>query len=145
MRYAAAKAYADNAAQTSVNSANPKELIVLVYEKIFENLRAGKIEITQGRYGIDFFTKASDLINLGLLASLDYQKGGEISKNLKTIYEWALKKINEARVEKSSEKVQNVIDIMIPLYEGWKQISNVNMASTKLDVDPLQIDEMQAI
>jgi len=145
MRYAAAKAYADNAAQTSVNSANPKELIVLVYEKIFENLRAGKIEITQGRYGIDFFTKASDLINLGLLASLDYQKGGEISKNLKTIYEWALKKINEARVEKSPEKVQNVIDIMIPLYEGWKQISNVNMASTKLDVDPLQIDEMQAI
>jgi len=119
----AAKAYSDSAAQTAVSSADSRELIILVYEKIFEHLRAGKIEIREGKYGINFFTKATDLINLGLLASLDYQKGGDISKNLKIIYEWSLKMINEARINKSEDQVQAVIEVLMPLYEGWVAIS----------------------
>jgi len=118
----ASKAYAENEAVTSVSGANSRQLIVLVYQRIFDQLRLGKLEIAKGNYGIDFFSKASDLINVGLLASLDYKKGGEIAQNLKVIYEWSLKSINEARVTRSPEKVQDVIDTLIPLYEAWTEI-----------------------
>ena len=117
-----AKIYSNNAAETSVSSSNPRELIILVYERIFDQLRIGKMELMQDRFGIDVFTKASTLINLGLLASLDYEKGGEIAKNLKAVYEWALKTINEGRVNKSPKKIQDVIDVLTPIYEGWKEL-----------------------
>ena len=117
------KFYSDNDAETSVSSSNSKQLIVLVYGKIFEQLRTGQFELTQGRFGIEFFTKASDLINLGLLASLDFKKGGEIAHNLKIIYEWSLKTIIDARIQKSPEKVQEVIDVLTPLYEAWEEMA----------------------
>jgi flagellar protein FliS len=117
------KKYSDNEAETAVSSSNSRELIILVYERIFDQLRSGKFELSQGRFGIEFFTKASDLINLGLLASLDLKKGGEIASNLKSLYEWSLRSINEARINKSEEKIQEVIDVLIPLYEAWKEIA----------------------
>jgi len=116
------KVYSDNDAETAVSSSNSKELIILVYERIFDQLRTGKFELSQGRFGINYLSKASDLINLGLLSSLDLRKGGEIANNLKLIYEWALKAINEARIKKSPEKIQEVIDVLWPLYEAWEEI-----------------------
>lgn len=127
-----AKTYANNNMQTLVASSNSKELIVLVYDKIFEHLRVAKLELNENRYGIEFFTKASDLINLGLLASLDLQKGEEIASNLKLIYEWALDKILEARLKKSPEMVQEVIDILTPLYEAWVYLGDPNISSNSI-------------
>jgi len=126
-----AKAYANNDVQTSVASSSSEELIILVYEKIFEHLRVAKLELIENRYGIEFFTKASDLINLGLLASLDLQKGGEIASNLRSIYEWALDKILEARLKKSPEMVQDVINTLTPLYEAWVFLGNPNISSNR--------------
>ena len=57
-----------------------------------------------------------------MLATLDFNKGGEIANNLKLIYEWALRAINEARIKKSPEKIQEVIDVLTPLYEAWQEI-----------------------
>jgi flagellar protein FliS len=126
-----AKAYANNDVQTSVASSSSEELIILVYEKIFEHLRVAKLELIENRYGIEFFTKASDLINLGLLASLDLQKGGEIASNLRSIYEWALDKILEARLKKSPEMVQDVINTLTPLYEAWVFLGDSNISSNR--------------
>jgi flagellar protein FliS len=118
----ASRAYSNNQAETDVSSSNSKDLILLVYERVFDNLRQGKREIEEGKYGIHFFSKASDLIHHGLLAALDHNKGGDISRNLDKIYKWALQEIIQARAEKSSHRIQNVIDTLTPLYEAWAQI-----------------------
>jgi flagellar secretion chaperone FliS len=115
----AAKKYAETKLNTSVNIASSKELIGMVYEKIFEHLKNGKIELENTRYGVESFTKASELINLGLLASLDLTKGGEIALNLKKIYEWSIFAILDARVKREPEKIQDVINVLSLLYEGW--------------------------
>ena len=65
------------------------------------------------------FSKASDLINIGLLASLDMDKGAPIAENLRLIYNWALTNILQARLKKSPDLIQKVIDVLTPLYEGW--------------------------
>ena len=118
----ASKAYKNNSVESGVASASPIELIILVYERVLENLKLGKNEIELGFYGINYFDNASNLINLGLLAPLDYEKGKEIALNLKNIYGWCLKEIISARLEKSPEKIQKVIDVLVPLYEGWLAI-----------------------
>ena len=70
-----AQAYGNTAVETAVTSSSSKELIILVYEKINEHLLQGKKELELGQPGVEVFTKAVDLINLGLIASLDKGKG----------------------------------------------------------------------
>ena len=117
----AAKAYASNNVHGGVIDSDPIELVVLVYERALDHLKLGKVAVEQGEYGIDHFTKANDLIQKGLLA--DYSQGEDIAQNLSAIYEWTLREIIKGRVEKSPEKIQEVINVLTPLYEGWLGLS----------------------
>jgi len=114
-----ALAYAANSIETGVVAANSSQLIVLVYERLFDHLKIGKKELESGRYGIESFTKAHDLIQQGLVACIDYKEGGDIAQSLGAIYDWALREIINARVAKSPEKVQEILDVLTPLYEAW--------------------------
>ena len=119
----AAKAYGATQDHTGVSASDPAQLIVMVYERLFDHLRAGKVGMANGDYAIESFTKAHDLIQQGLLACLDRQAGGEIAESLSAIYEWALREIVEARTTKAPEKIENVIAVLTPLYEGWLSLS----------------------
>jgi flagellar protein FliS len=119
----ALKAYADSSVSTSVSMSTSNELIVLVFEKIFDYLRIGKIALENNKLAIEEFTKINDLINLGLVASLNREEGGEIAKNLEFIYLWAMNKITEARLTKSHEKIDDVTRVLMPIYESWQLLS----------------------
>jgi flagellar protein FliS len=114
-----AVAYASNAAETGVASAEAGQLIVLVYERVFDHLRIAKKALEEGEYGVEPFTKAHDLIQQGLLACLNFKDGGDVAQNLGAIYEWSLREILSARLTKSPQKVQSVIDTLAPLHEAW--------------------------
>jgi|LauGreDrversion4_1035100.scaffolds.fasta_scaffold98778_1 flagellar protein FliS len=118
----AAKAYANTKSETDVSTSSSPELILVVYERLFDHLKAGKKELEAGRYGIEPFSKASDLINIGLLACLDIDKGKDIANNLRLIYNWALTSILQARLKRSPDLIQKVIDVLTPVYEGWLNI-----------------------
>ena len=119
----AIKAYSDSSINTSVSMSTSSELIVLVFEKIFDYLRIGKVAIENNKLAIEEFTKINDLINLGLVASLNKEEGGEIAKNLEFIYLWAMNKITEARLTKSHEKIDDVTRVLMPIYESWQSLS----------------------
>ena len=119
MNARAAMRYATNDVETGVHSSNSQQLIVLLYERLFDHLKIGKKELENGRYGIESFTKATELIQQGLLACLDYKGGAEVAQNLGAIYQWSLREIINARVTKSPEKIQEVLDVLTPLYEAW--------------------------
>ena len=123
MNARAIKVYAETNIHTGVSSANSSELIVLVYERLFDHLKIGKIELENGRYAIESFTKAHDLIQQGLVACIDYKEGGDIAQSLGAIYEWSLREIINARVTKSPEKIQEVLDVLTPLYEAWVSLA----------------------
>ena len=139
MRARAANAYASTQVQTGVASSSPGNLIILVYERLFDHLKMGKHAMEQGNYAVESFTKAHDLIQQGLLACLDFQEGGEISQSLAAVYEWSLREIVSARASKSPEKVQAVIDVLTPLYEAWLELV------PKEIIGQLSADESSAI
>ena len=123
MRARAANAYANTQVQTGVASSSPGSLIILVYERVFDHLKMGKLAMEQGDYAIESFNKAHDLIQQGLFACLDFEEGGEISQSLAAVYEWSLREIIAARASKSPEKIQAVIDVLMPLYEAWLELA----------------------
>jgi flagellar protein FliS len=119
----AARAYANNQVHTAVQASSSGELIVLVYERIFDHLKVGKLALQNGQHGAESFTKAHDLIQQGLYACLDYKGGGDVAQSLGAIYEWALREIINARSTKSPEKIQEVLDVLTPLYEAWTALA----------------------
>jgi len=123
MRARAANAYASTQIQTGVSSSTPGDLIVLVYERVFDHLKVGKLAMERGEHGMESFIKAHDLIQQGLLACLDFNVGGEIAQSLGAVYEWSLREIISARASKSPEKIQEVIDVLTPLYDGWLELA----------------------
>jgi len=123
MNARAAKLYANNDAETGVNALSSGQLIVLIYERVFDNLKLGKHALENGQHGVEAFTKAHDLIQQGLLACLDYKAGADVAQNLAAIYEWALREIIQARVTHSPEKVTEILDVLTPLYEAWVSLA----------------------
>lgn len=119
----AAKMYAENNTHTSVTSADSGQIIVLIYERIFDHLKVGKLALENGQYAIESFTKAHDLIQQGLLACLDYEAGMDVAQNLGAIYEWSLREIIAARTDRSAQRIQEVMDVLQPLYEAWIALS----------------------
>lgn len=119
----AAFRYAENETMTAVLGGDARELIVLIHQRIFDHLKLAKQELEKGNLGIEYFMKASDLIQQGLLGCLDYEKGKEIAHNLSSIYVWSMQELLSARVARSPEMVQDVINTLTPLYEAWIELS----------------------
>jgi flagellar protein FliS len=120
----AALKYADGNNLTSVMAADARELIVLIHDRIFDHLRTAKKALENNEMPAESFVKASDLIIKGLLGCLDYKKGKEIAENLSVIYLWSIQELISARAERSADKVQDVINTLMPLYEAWVEISD---------------------
>jgi flagellin-specific chaperone FliS len=77
--------------------------------------------MAEGADSSETFSKAIDLITKGLASCLDKEKGGEITKNLALIYDWAGKEILRARLRRDPEMIQGVINVFVPLAEAWRE------------------------
>jgi flagellar protein FliS len=119
----AAYRYAENETMTAVLGGDARELIVLIHQRIFDHLKLAKQELERGELGIEYFIKASDLIQQGLLGCLDYEKGKDVAHNLSAIYVWSMQELLSARVARSPERVQDVMNTLTPLYEAWVELS----------------------
>jgi len=113
------RAYAATQRETSVSSARPVDLIVMVYQRLLDHLSTGMHLMNEGSDSSESLTKAIDLITTGLESCLDKEKGGEIAQNLALIYDWAGKEIIRARIRRDPEMIQGVINAFVPLAEAW--------------------------
>jgi len=124
MRNKSALAYAHNDADTAVASFGSTQLIVLVYDRVLDHLRVAKFSMENGGDGIEAFNKAHDLIQQGLLACLDHERGAGIAENLNLVYEWSLREILAVRLDRNFERLNQVMDILADLREAWSHMSS---------------------
>lgn len=59
-----------------------------------------------------------------LMASLDMEAGGEISRNLLSLYSWFNQQLLEANMEKKPEKILLVKNMMEQLRGAWVEVVN---------------------
>ena len=123
MSYAqAAATYQRNAVMT----ASPEKLVKMLYDGAIKNLeqaRAG-IEDPQTARSQEVgnaLSKAMGIIG-ELRASLDHAAGGDISRNLDSLYEFSLDQLSKANLERSTDGVIASLQVMRTLKEGWDGI-----------------------
>jgi len=109
--------------RTSVVTADPKRLVLMCYEGAIDNLKIGRQKIIEKDYEAKSkaFVKTQDIIN-ELLCSLDFEKGGSIAKNLDSLYNYMLRRIIHADVNRDISAIEEVIGMLNELKSAWEDI-----------------------
>ena len=116
-------------AETSVGIARPENLILLVFEKLLDHLLSAEKQMQAGELAIEPLDKALDIFNIGLIPALDFEKGGEIAKNLASLYDWSIRHLLKARINKDPAMVNEVREVLMPIYEAWQGVVSERVTS----------------
>ncbi len=71
--------------------------------------------------------KAQDIIG-ELMASLDFDRGGEIARNLFTLYVFMNRQLLEANLRKTEKPLQDVRGMLFELRGAWAQVAGRSAA-----------------
>ena len=61
------------------------------------------------------------------MVSLDMEKGGEIAKNLLSLYTYIKKEIFTANINKDPKPIENVVKYLAELQEAWVSIDSTKV------------------
>lgn len=110
--------------KNAVNGASPLQLVVMLYDGALRFMEAGKHamahrDIPKQNESLQHAQK----ILLELMACLDMESGGEIARNLMSLYTYVVNELIEANVADKPEGIDRSIRVMSDLRESWVQIS----------------------
>ena len=114
-------AYTDN----SITTESRGRLVVMLYEGAirFLNLAVAALAENDMPTKGTNVAKAMEIIN-ELDCVLDIDAGGEVAKNLRSLYDFMRKHLQTAHLTNDAEKMKEVASLLGELNEGWKAIAN---------------------
>ncbi|WP_371324760.1 flagellar export chaperone FliS [Dechloromonas sp. ZY10] len=117
--------------ETSVSSASPHSLILLLMEGSLVAINIAKARMTEGDIPGkgEAISKAIALIDEGLRTSLDLDAGGEIAQNLDALYEYMCHQLLMANMKNTPDRLDEVIRLMSEIRDAWKAIGEQPSAS----------------
>jgi flagellar protein FliS len=130
-----ASAYAKVGMETGVLSASPHQLIIMLFDganvfiqNAIKEMATGHIE-KRGKE----ISKAVNIINEGLRASLDKRAGGELAQSLDSLYLYMVQRLMEANLQSSVEPLMEVQALLKDIRSAWAAIG---IPSASLNTDP---------
>ncbi|MCA1924120.1 flagellar export chaperone FliS [Buttiauxella noackiae] len=124
------QAYAQIGVESAVMSASPHQLIVLLFDGALSALVRARLFMQQGELAAkgEALSKAINIIDNGLKAGLDNEKGGEIAANLSSLYDYMIRRLMLANLRNDVEAIEEVEGLLTNIADAWKQISPLNAA-----------------
>lgn len=114
---------------TDVQTAGQGRLILMLYDGAIRFLKKGrgKIYVGDPEGAHNYLVRGRDIVS-ELLATLKPEKAGQIGDNLMRLYTYAHNRLVEANLMKDAAAVDEVIQILSVLREGWAGAQNVEQA-----------------
>lgn len=111
--------------QADVNTADPLKLIIMCYDGAINNLRTARdcIVARDLERKADAFDRASDFIG-ELNRALDFERGGEIARNLNALYNYMLRRIMEANIRLETGTVDEIVGLLEELRSAWQELAS---------------------
>ena len=132
-------AYAKVGMETSVMSASPHKLIVLLYDGALTAIKNAASHMAAGNIveKSKAISKALDIINNGLRASLDKKAGGEIARNLDALYVYMTERLLTASLQNKTALLDEVQTLLADLRDAWTQIGEKPAAPASMPHYPV--------
>lgn len=120
----AASAYKRVAAETSVQGADPHQLVGLLFDALLQSVAAARGAMARGDVPAkgSAIVKAVRIIEEGLKAGLNLQQGGEIAANLHQLYDYSILRLTQANLKNDAAALEEVARLIEPVAESWKLI-----------------------
>ena len=117
--------------ETKIKTASQGQLLIMLYEEAVRQLSMAiemlelKNENKKIHDKIEKINKAimkAEEIITELMVSLDFDKGGDVAKNLFALYSWFNKELLEAGITQDVERIKTVRTMFGELHNSWKKI-----------------------
>ncbi|OGB19698.1 MAG: flagellar export chaperone FliS [Burkholderiales bacterium RIFCSPLOWO2_12_67_14] len=120
----AAAAYKRIAAETSVQTADPHQLVGLLFDALLQSIAAARGAMSRGDIAAKgaALGKAVRIIEEGLKAGLNLQQGGDLAANLQQLYGYSVLRLTQANLRNDAKALEEVTQLIEPLAQSWKQI-----------------------
>ena len=124
--------------QVGVKTASQGKLVVMLYEGAVSHIEKaialisedGKIKANSIESFGNHLQKVMDIIT-ELQVSLDMEKGGEIAKNLMSLYIYFNKELLDASISHDKKKLESIKNMLSELHSSWTQAASCQ-AHTKV-------------
>lgn len=119
-----AGAYARVGVESGVLSASPHQLITLLFEGAGSAIRTARLHLDNGQVAEKgmAISKALDIVNNGLLAALDRERGGDIAERLGTLYDYVARLLLNANLNNDSACLDEAARLLDEIGSAWRQI-----------------------
>jgi len=106
--------------KTSVQTASKEQILLMLYQAAIKNCKKS-IEAIEAKdlaqKGL-FIGKLQDII-IELNNSLDFEVGGDVARELSSLYDYMIYSSTQANIKIESEPLQGVLNVLNTLYDGW--------------------------
>ena len=106
-----------------IDDASPHRLIAMLLDGALEKVATGSGAMSRGEVALsgECIGKAISIID-NLRVSLDQQKGGQISENLASLYEYMTRRLLEANATKDTAMLDEVAGLLKEIKVAWDQV-----------------------
>jgi flagellar protein FliS len=116
--------------RTSVESATPLQLIVMLYDGALRFIEQGKQAMD--RRAVEeqnaSLQKAQKIV-AELMSSLDMDQGGEVATNLLSLYTFTYNRLIEGNCEDDPQKLDQAGEVLRQLRESWSKLEEQSRQS----------------
>lgn len=117
--------------KTSVETASKEQILLMLYQAAIKNCKKAIEAIEQKNIAKkgEYIGKMQDIV-VELSNSLDFEVGGEVAKELASLYDYILYSSTQANIKIDKTHLEGCLRVLNTLYEGWteavKQIKTQN-------------------
>ena len=124
LRSRGAAAYARVAVESQVPSADPHQLILLLYDGAIAAIQQGVLHLAEQRVAEKgaAISKAIQIIDEGLRLSLDEHVGGDLARQLRDLYDYMSRRLLFASVRGDPAGMDEVLGLLRELRGAWAEI-----------------------
>ena len=119
-----ASAYKRVSVETNVSEATPHQLVNMLFEALLQHIGAARAALNRGDITVkgEQILKAVRILDEGLKPALNLEQGGDLAANLNGLYGYCVLRLTQANLHNDDAALAEVIRVIEPLAQGWKEI-----------------------
>jgi len=108
--------------KTSIHTASKEQILIMLYQAAIKNCKKAIEAIDENNIAKkgEFIGKLQDIV-IELNNSLDLEVGGDVAKELSSLYDYMLFASTQANIKIDKEPLEGCLKVLNTLYEGWTE------------------------
>ena len=108
--------------KTSVETASKEQILLMLYQAAIKNCKKAIEAIEQKNVSKkgEYIGKMQDII-VELSNSLDFEVGGDVAKELASLYDYILYSSTQANIKIEKSHLEGCLKVLNTLYDGWTE------------------------